>query len=117
MYPYQPNILPQQQIIQANGKSSIDALRMSPNSSVLIMDTTAPMVWMCVSDGLGNVSSTPYDISVHKEPEPINVNALDARLEAIEKAIAKMEVLYGKPDAFTTEQGQFITSKANVGDD
>ena len=118
MYSYQSNILPQQQIIQANGKASIDALRMMPNSSVLIMDTTAPIVWMCVSDGLGNVTSTPYDIAVHKDPEPININDLDARLAAIEKAITNMEVNYGKSDAFAVEQrndGEFITNQANVG--
>ena len=118
MYPYQPNLLPQQQIIQANGKASIDALRMAPNSSVLIMDTTAPLVWMCVSDGLGNVSATAYDIAVHKDPEPISINALDERLAAIEKVLANMEVMYGKSDAFTVEQGnagQLITGQANVG--
>lgn len=43
--------LPPQQILQANGKASIDAIRMSPNSSVLIADTTEPIVWKCVSDG------------------------------------------------------------------
>ena len=120
MYPYNAfqnqNILPQQQIIQANGKASIDALRMAPNSSVLIMDTTAPMVWMCVSDGIGNVSATAYDIAVHKEPEPINVNDIDARLSAIEKTL--MEVLHGKSNAVTAQSlddGQFITSKTDVG--
>ena len=115
MYPYQPNFLPQQQIIQVNGKASIDALKMAPNSSVLIMDTTAPIVWMCVSDGLGNVTSTAYDIAVHKDPEPISINALDARLAAIEKTL---EVLYGQSNAFTAKQGddgQLITGQADVG--
>lgn len=115
MYPYQPNFLPQQQIIQVNGKASIDALKMAPNSSVLIMDTTAPMVWMCVSDGLGNVTSTAYDIAVHKDPEPISINALDARLAAIEKTL---EVLYGQSNAFTAKQGddgQLITGQTDVG--
>ena len=121
MYPYnayqQPNILPQQQIIQANGKASIDALRMVPNSSILIMDTTAPIVWMCVSDGIGNVSATPYDIAVHKEPEPLDVNTIDARLSAIEKTLT--EVLHGKSNARTAQpigdDGQFITDQAGVG--
>ena len=53
MYPnfmnYQ-NTLPPQQILQANGKASIDALRMSPNSSVLIADQTQPIVWRCAQN-------------------------------------------------------------------
>lgn len=121
MYPYNAfqnqNILPQQQIIQANGKASIDALRMAPNSSVLIMDTTAPMVWMCVSDGIGNVSATAYDIAVHKDPEPVDVNSLDARLAAIEKTLT--EVLHGKSNALTAQQigdnGESFTDQAGVG--
>ncbi len=37
--------LPPQQILTAKGKESIDKLRMAPNSSVLIADETAPVVW------------------------------------------------------------------------
>ena len=91
MYQYnpytQPNILPQQQVLRANGKASIAAIRMQPNSSVLVMDTTAPMVWLCVSDDLGNVTPTAYDITPHKDPEPVSVDMLDERLAKIEKAI------------------------------
>ena len=76
------NVLPQQQVLQANGKPSIDALRMSPNSSVLIMDSTAPLVWLCTSDSLGNVSSTPYDISPHKETPPVDMGSIEQRLAA-----------------------------------
>ena len=72
-YPFfnnQQQILPQQQIIQVNGKASVDSIQLAPNSSILVLDTTAPIVWMCVSDGVGRVTSTPYDISVHVETMP-----------------------------------------------
>ena len=84
----QQNVLPQQQVIQVNGKSSVDALRMAPNSSVLLMDTTAPMVWLCVSDGLGNVTSQPYDISKHQDKPQVDINTLEQRIANIE---AKLE--------------------------
>ena len=101
MYNYfQPNVLPAQQVVQANGKASIDALRMAPNSSVLIMDTTAPIVWLCTSDGLGNVTSMPYDIAQHVE-EP-QADPLEQRLAALEEQIkeiinAKSNVVNVKP--------------------
>ena len=63
--------LPPQQILQANGKASIDAIRMAPNSSVLIADTTQPIVWKCVSDGLGNVTAEAFDITHHKTEEEV----------------------------------------------
>lgn len=91
-----PNILPPQQVLQANGRTSINALRMSPNSSALIMDTTAPIVWLCISDSIGNVTSTPYDISVHEERSTTETD-LEQRLGAVETTLSdltkRLEVL------------------------
>ena len=89
-FPQQTNALPPQQVLQANGKASIDALRMSPNSSALIMDSTAPIVWLCTSDSLGNVSSTPYDISPHRDTPPVDVNSMETRLATVEASITKL---------------------------
>jgi len=83
--------LPQQQIIQVNGKASVDTIQLAPNSSVLLMDTTAPIVWMCVSDGVGKVNSVPYDITVHKDKPPIDVESIEQRISKVEKIISEME--------------------------
>ena len=82
------NVLPPQQIIQVNGKASVDTIQLAPNSSLLAMDTTAPIVWMCVSDGIGNVTSTPYDIVIHKETPQVDV---EQRLSNIENTLKQME--------------------------
>ena len=105
MYNYfQPNVLPQQQVLQANGKASIDALKMAPNSSALIMDTTAPIVWLCTSDSLGNVTSMPYDIAQHiEEPED---DPLEKRLESIESQLN--EIINAKSNAFNVKPKQSI---------
>lgn len=99
MFPYQTpfgyiqnqNVLPQQQIIQVNGKASVDTIQLAPNSSVLVMDTSAPIVWMCVSDGVGKVTSTPYSITLYKEEPPVDLKSIEHRLIAIESAMAEME--------------------------
>ena len=93
------NILPQQQIIQVNGKASVDTMQLAPNSSLLAMDTSAPIVWMCISDGIGKVTATPYDIVIHKEPTPPDMQNIEQRLIAIENTIAEMEKKNDKPDA------------------
>jgi len=87
----QTPVLPQQQIIQVNGKASIDTLQLAPNSSLLAMDTSAPIVWMCVSDGIGKVTSTPYDIVVHQEEQPVDVRNIESRISAVEATISKLE--------------------------
>lgn len=82
-----PNILPAQQILQANGKASIDMIRLAPNSSVLIADTTAPIIWRCVSDSLGNITSEPFDIIPHKDEEQIRKESLEQRISRLEEFI------------------------------
>ena len=94
-----PYILPPQQVIQVNGKASVDRIQLSPNSSVLLMDTSAPIVWLCVSDGVGNVASTPYDISVHKDTPQPDVDSIEQRLAKLEKMISDMEDTKNEPDA------------------
>ena len=84
MYPYQ-NILQPQQILQANGRESINALRLAPNSSVLIADSTAPIIWKCVSDSLGNVTATAFDITPHKDEAQIEKETIMERLDRLEK--------------------------------
>jgi hypothetical protein len=81
------NILPAQQILQANGKASIDMIRLAPNSSVLIADTTAPIIWRCVSDSLGNTTSEPFDIIPHKDEEQIRKESLEQRISRLEEFI------------------------------
>ena len=105
MYPYYQNILPAQQVLQVNGKQSVDSIQMAPNSSVLVMDTTAPIVWLCVSDGVGRVTATPYDVTKHIDaPAP---DSVEARLNAIENALKRMEdKLNGKPDDADIERSK-----------
>ena len=86
--------LPPQQILQANGKSSIDAIRMSPNSSVLIADTTKPIVWKCISDGLGNVTAEAFDITPHKTEEQVEKENLNSTLNEINERLKKLERNY-----------------------
>lgn len=85
-----PTLQPQQ-IIQVSGKASIDTIQLAPNSSLLAMDTTSPIVWMCVSDGVGKVSATPYDIKVHEEKPPVDVESIEQRISKVEKVIAEWE--------------------------
>ena len=88
--PYQ-NVIPQQHVIQVNGKASVDTIQLAPNSSVLVMDTSAPIVWLCVSDGVGRVTSTPYDITEHQEILTETATDLEQRISNIEITLAKME--------------------------
>ena len=92
----QQNILPQQQIMQTNGRPTFDAFKMAPNSSILIADTTAPIVWKCTTDGLGNVTSEAFDIIPHKEEPQLKTSEVNAILVEMNNRITKLEESYGK---------------------
>lgn len=108
MYPYQTpmgygmngmnhtqqTILPPQQILQANGKQSIDTLRMSPNSSALIADATQPIIWKCISDSLGNVSATAYDVTLHKDEQVVEKETINNSILEINERLSRLEKHY-----------------------
>lgn len=86
------NVLPPQQVLQANGKASIDALRMSPNSSVYIEDATNPnLIWKCVSDGLGQVTSRALDVSPHEDAPILDTSSLFAIVGQMNDRLTKLE--------------------------
>ena len=103
--------LPRQQVVQVNGKASVDTIRLAPNSSILVMDTTAPIVWMCVSDGVGKVTATPYDISEHKDPPPIDTKSMEERISKVENAVNKImeAITNAKSNGQSVEQGNSAT--------
>lgn len=105
-YTYQmnQNILPPQQILQANGKASIDALRMSPNSSVLIADQTAPIVWRCISDGLGNVSAEAFDITPHKDESQVERENMNSIIVDMNNRLKDLEAKYESFTSRNTKQ-------------
>lgn len=99
-----PMVLPPQQIMQAKGKASIDAIRMSPNSSVLIADETAPIVWKCTSDSLGNVTSEPFDISPHKDEKEVAQENVNALILDLNNRLTELENKYEQSIINRTEQ-------------
>ena len=103
---YNSYFQPPQQVLQANGKASVDSIRLSPNSSVFVMDTTAPLIWLCVSDSLGNVTSTPYDIKQHEEPIAQENQGIESRLAALEENIKKLMEGKHESNVVTVKQKQ-----------
>ena len=113
MYPYQ-NILQPQQILQANGKASIDALRLAPNSSVLIADSTAPIIWKCVSDSLGNVTATAFDITLHKDEAQIEKEQTVEKLNEIVERLNRLEQKYESFISRTSTESADATTKVYI---
>lgn len=91
-YPYYNTYLPQPQryeIVKVNGQNGAAAFQMAPNSQVLLLDETAPVVWLKTTDGAGYPSLTPYDIVPSQTAEQKEAS----RFDALEKRIATLEAM------------------------
>lgn len=85
MYSNYFNSMPmKQEVTWVNGEAGARSYRMAPSSSCLLLDETAPLVWLCQTDGAGYMTVSPYSISPYKPPEPVNLNTIMDRLERLE---------------------------------
>lgn len=92
--PYSQNFsqtFPQQQIPTANGRTSVDNVKLAPNSSVLIADSTLPIIYRCVSDSLGNVTTASFDITPHKDEEQAKKEQIEFILADLVQRIERLE--------------------------
>lgn len=61
---------------------------MQPNSDILLLDETAPIIWLAKTDGAGYKTLEPYDISPHKEVTPEDkFSLLETRIAKLEEAL------------------------------
>lgn len=87
---FSPNI-PRFEVIKVNGKAGAENFRMAPNSSALLLDSTAPIVWYVQTDGAGYLTAAPFDITPHQTPKPVDMNDLSARVSKLEELIANVQ--------------------------
>lgn len=78
---------PHYDIIKVNGENGANAFNLGPNSKVLLLDETAPIVWFVQTDGAGYKTVTPYSITPYQPIPPVDVNDLAARLQALEEKV------------------------------
>ena len=55
------------EIVRVNGENGARAYQMPPNSNVLLLDESAPLVWLVQTDGAGYKTVAPP----HTRPSPL----------------------------------------------
>ena len=109
MQPFHPwgQNLQRQEIVRINGENGARAYQMAPNSNALLMDESAPLVWLVQTDGAGYKTVTPYTITPYQAQSEPDYNSLDARIKRLE------EMLDGKKsDAGNAKRGKQSTVDA-----
>ena len=92
-YNYMPNLQNGLQgqingsILKVSGINGVNALNLAPNTSVLALDETAPIVWLVSADGAGYKTPTPYDITPHKDQQSAMQSNFEERLTRLEQIV------------------------------
>lgn len=94
-YPYQYNA-PAQQVVKVNGRNGAEMYQIPANSSVLLLDESAPIVWLKMTDGAGYPTLTPYTITPYEPEKPVDVHSLEERVAKIEEALHESDSLSSK---------------------
>lgn len=97
---------PRSEIIRVHGEEGAKAYQLPPNSAVLLLDDTNPILWFKSTDGAGYPQVTAYDITPHIDTKEIVQPSAD--YQALEERISKLErrLNNGKSYSGTTRQAQ-----------
>lgn len=94
--PFNYGYMPKTDIVRVNGENGARAYQLPPNSSIILLDESAPIVWLAQTDGAGYKTVTPYKIEPYR-PEPTKeYKTLEERIERLEA------MLSAKPDTVGT---------------
>lgn len=82
---------PRSEIIRVHGEEGAKAYQLPPNSAVLLLDDTNPILWFKSTDGAGYPQITAYDIVPRIETKEIVQTDNSYDYQALEERISKLE--------------------------
>lgn len=94
---FYPTYQPQMKVVRVSGRPGAEAFQMPPNSEVLLLDETAPVVWLKTTDGAGYPRLSAYDITIHEEAT-VDYKSIEERLKRLE------EIINDKSDSITARR-------------
>ena len=70
-----------------HGENAAWQFPMGINSEIYLPDADKDIIWWIRTDAQGNKNVVPFDVLPHKDPEPIDMNAILERLNILEEKI------------------------------
>lgn len=110
--PQPASIQPRYEIIHVNGRNGAEAMQMAPNSNALLLDDTAPIVWLAQTDGAGYKTLSAFDISPHEEKPAVDLSSLETRIAKLEEKINESNnANNGNNKQHQSDKGSYETGK------
>ena len=86
--PLAPVTQTQTDYIEVSGKAGAEAFQMMPNSRALLLDNTAPILWVAKTDGAGYKTLAAFDLVPHEEAKQEDaIKSLEDRIRKIEERL------------------------------
>lgn len=101
--PYQP-YGNNQQIVKVNGLNGANAYQLLPNSSILLLDETAPRLFLAQTDGAGYKTISAYRLEPYVEEKQPDLSDISNRLTKLE------EIVNAKSNTTTAKRKQSAES-------
>lgn len=101
-----------QEVVRVNGENGAKAYTMPPNSSVLLLDESAPIVWLKTTDGASYPTITGYTITPIKEEVIAKTEKTDSYSDLMER-INKLEKEVEELRDAKSDVGKTYQSKSN----
>jgi len=79
-----------------HGENAAWQFPMGPNSEIYLPDADEDLIWWIRTDNNNNRTVTPFDVKLHQKPEPIDMNSILDRINALEE---KINAKYNKSNA------------------
>jgi len=80
---------------------------MSANSEIYLPDVDKDLIWWIRTDAMGSRTVIPFDVSLHKDPEPVDMSKILDRISALEEKVnAKFNKPNAKPNNNTNNNGK-----------
>ena len=88
---FQPAQMPMapEAVKKVSGIAGAQAFPLAPDSSILLLDEAAPIVWFVKTDSAGYKTCLPYDISPHEEEKA--APAVDSTVQDLIVRVEKLE--------------------------
>ena len=109
-----PSFLPQAplqqvEIQKVTGEESARAYPLAPNSSIILLDSNNPLIWVVTTDASGYKTVNPFTITPYTPEKAPSAEDINERLKVINDRLEKLEERtrrYGQSNNGSTWKGK-----------
>ena len=117
MYPNNP-MPPRQEVIRVHGREGAVAFAMGPNSSVMLMDETQPVVWLKTTDSASYPTLNGYSlIPLEETPEIKEKDVITELVERISDIERRLDAKQSDAQSVRNKQYSPGSSRSNQRND